>query len=167
MLTTSTTQRSGTWSRVILIQIRRPWLQRRLSWRWRQVFAITFCLFLADIRQGTFSADKNEILFKRFNINYNAEGEIWKKGSVVYRKVKTPSSNWLFAILRKVNSTRISHRQQTQHQSKHSAGHQMKRKSHCQKLKWRRRERGNKKPELWLSMLISSKTNSGRRIRGF
>ncbi|THW91934.1 hypothetical protein D6D15_03500 [Aureobasidium pullulans] len=31
---------------------------------------------------GTFSADKNEILFKRFNINYNAEGEIWKKGSV-------------------------------------------------------------------------------------
>ncbi|OBW65622.1 MAG: Uncharacterized protein AUREO_010410 [Aureobasidium pullulans] len=32
--------------------------------------------------KGTFSADKNEILFKRFNINYNAEGEIWKKGSV-------------------------------------------------------------------------------------
>ncbi|KAK6002929.1 hypothetical protein QM012_001679 [Aureobasidium pullulans] len=36
--------------------------------------------------KGTFSADKNEILFKRFNINYNAEDEIWKKGSVVYRK---------------------------------------------------------------------------------
>ncbi|THY61092.1 hypothetical protein D6C97_03582 [Aureobasidium pullulans] len=28
------------------------------------------------------TTDKNEILFKRFNINYNAEGEIWKKGSV-------------------------------------------------------------------------------------
>ncbi|KAI5209597.1 tRNAHis guanylyltransferase [Aureobasidium subglaciale] len=36
--------------------------------------------------KGTFSADKNEILFKKFNINYNAEDEIWKKGSVVYRK---------------------------------------------------------------------------------
>lgn len=33
------------------------------------------------------SADKNEILFKRFGINYNNELEIYKKGSVVYRQV--------------------------------------------------------------------------------
>ncbi|KAL2210481.1 putative tRNAHis guanylyltransferase [Sarocladium strictum] len=34
---------------------------------------------------GTFSADKNEILFSRFHINYNNEPEIFKKGSVIFR----------------------------------------------------------------------------------
>jgi tRNA(His) guanylyltransferase len=39
------------------------------------------------------SADKNEILFKRFGINYNNEEEIYKKGSVLYRQVRmTPPS---------------------------------------------------------------------------
>lgn len=33
------------------------------------------------------SSDKNEILFKRFGINYNNEEEIYKKGSVLYRQV--------------------------------------------------------------------------------
>ncbi|THX55101.1 tRNAHis guanylyltransferase [Aureobasidium pullulans] len=61
-------------------------------WNMVKVFAITFCLFLADTRQGTFSADKNEILFKRFNINYNAEGEIWKKGSVYEDKPSATDS---------------------------------------------------------------------------
>jgi hypothetical protein len=37
--------------------------------------------------KGTLSSDKNEILFKRFGINYNNEEEIYKKGSVVYRQV--------------------------------------------------------------------------------
>lgn len=36
---------------------------------------------------GTVSADKNEILFKRFGINYNNEPAIFKKGSVLYRDV--------------------------------------------------------------------------------
>ncbi|KAJ5553722.1 tRNA(His) guanylyltransferase [Penicillium frequentans] len=36
--------------------------------------------------KGTVSSDKNEILFKRFGINYNNEGEIYKKGSVLYRQ---------------------------------------------------------------------------------
>ncbi|RDW90068.1 tRNA guanylyltransferase [Aspergillus mulundensis] len=36
--------------------------------------------------KGTVSSDKNEILFKRFGINYNNEEEIYKKGSVVYRQ---------------------------------------------------------------------------------
>ncbi|KAL4909758.1 hypothetical protein BDW74DRAFT_143670 [Aspergillus multicolor] len=36
--------------------------------------------------KGTISSDKNEILFKRFGINYNNEEEIYKKGSVVYRQ---------------------------------------------------------------------------------
>ncbi|KAL2001265.1 hypothetical protein VTN02DRAFT_1972 [Thermoascus thermophilus] len=36
--------------------------------------------------QGTVSSDKNEILFRRFGINYNNELEMYKKGSVVYRQ---------------------------------------------------------------------------------
>jgi len=36
--------------------------------------------------QGTVSSDKNEILFRRFGINYNNEPEIFKKGSVIYRQ---------------------------------------------------------------------------------
>ncbi|POR38972.1 tRNA(His) guanylyltransferase [Tolypocladium paradoxum] len=34
---------------------------------------------------GTLSADKNEILFSRFHINYNNEPEMFKKGSVIFR----------------------------------------------------------------------------------
>ncbi|EJP70632.1 tRNA(His) guanylyltransferase [Beauveria bassiana ARSEF 2860] len=34
---------------------------------------------------GTLAADKNEILFSRFKINYNNEPDIFKKGSVVFR----------------------------------------------------------------------------------
>lgn len=40
---------------------------------------------LTQTKQGTVSSDKNEILFKRFGINYNNEPEMFKKGSVVYR----------------------------------------------------------------------------------
>lgn len=35
------------------------------------------------------AADKNEILFSRFGINYNNEPEIFKKGSVIFRDVST------------------------------------------------------------------------------
>ncbi|KAL2023639.1 hypothetical protein VTK56DRAFT_1796 [Thermocarpiscus australiensis] len=35
--------------------------------------------------KGTYAADKNEILFSRFGINYNNEPEMYKKGSVVFR----------------------------------------------------------------------------------
>ncbi|CDR46199.1 CYFA0S22e01178g1_1 [Cyberlindnera fabianii] len=34
---------------------------------------------------GTLSADKNEILFKEFGINYNNEPEIFKKGSLIFK----------------------------------------------------------------------------------
>ncbi|OTA64222.1 tRNAHis guanylyltransferase [Hypoxylon sp. EC38] len=34
---------------------------------------------------GTLAADKHEILFSKFKINYNNEPEIFKKGSIVYR----------------------------------------------------------------------------------
>lgn len=42
---------------------------------------------LTCVIQGTYAADKNEILFSRFGINYNNEPEIYKKGSVVFRDV--------------------------------------------------------------------------------
>lgn len=35
--------------------------------------------------KGTFSKDKNEILFKDFGINYNNEPEVYKKGTVLVR----------------------------------------------------------------------------------
>lgn len=35
---------------------------------------------------GTVSADKNEILFKEFNINYNNEPNIFKRGTLLLRK---------------------------------------------------------------------------------
>ncbi|OBT65566.1 hypothetical protein VE03_04991 [Pseudogymnoascus sp. 23342-1-I1] len=34
---------------------------------------------------GTLAADKNEILFTRFGMNYNNEPDIYKKGSIVFR----------------------------------------------------------------------------------
>ena len=36
--------------------------------------------------KGTLSSDKNEILFSRFGVNYNNEPDMYRKGSVVYRK---------------------------------------------------------------------------------
>ncbi|CAH2355585.1 tRNA(His) guanylyltransferase [[Candida] railenensis] len=36
--------------------------------------------------KGTLAADKNEILFKEFGINYNNEPEIFKKGSILVRE---------------------------------------------------------------------------------
>lgn len=38
---------------------------------------------------GTVSSDKNEILFKEFGINYNNEDDLFKKGSVVFRDVRS------------------------------------------------------------------------------
>ncbi|KAI0178769.1 Thg1 C terminal domain-containing protein [Hypoxylon sp. FL1284] len=38
-----------------------------------------------NLLKGTLAADKNEILFSKFHINYNYEPEIFKKGSVIYR----------------------------------------------------------------------------------
>ncbi|KAI9805847.1 MAG: hypothetical protein M1825_000461 [Sarcosagium campestre] len=35
---------------------------------------------------GTLAADKNEILFSRFHVNYNNEPEMYKKGSIVLRE---------------------------------------------------------------------------------
>lgn len=40
--------------------------------------------------KGTLSADKNEILFSEFGINYNNEPQIFRKGSVVFKMKENP-----------------------------------------------------------------------------
>jgi len=47
---------------------------------------------------GTVSADKNEILFQEFGINYNNEPECFKKGTILYRDVST-SDGLLYQVL--------------------------------------------------------------------
>ncbi|TWU75355.1 tRNA-His guanylyltransferase [Metarhizium rileyi] len=42
---------------------------------------------------GTLAADKNEILFSKFHINYNNEPEIFKKGSVIFRDYELVDPN--------------------------------------------------------------------------
>ncbi|KAF4337326.1 tRNA(His) guanylyltransferase [Fusarium beomiforme] len=43
--------------------------------------------------QRTLAADKNEILFSRFSINYNNEPEIYRKGSVIFRDYELVDPN--------------------------------------------------------------------------
>ena len=40
------------------------------------------------LSQGTLAADKHEMLFSRFKMNYNDEPEMFRKGSVIYRNVQ-------------------------------------------------------------------------------
>ena len=44
---------------------------------------------LKTASQGTLASDKNEILFSSFQINYNNERDIFKKGSIIYRDVSS------------------------------------------------------------------------------
>ena len=44
--------------------------------------------FSKILLQGTLAADKHEMLFSKFQMNYNDEPEIFRKGSVVYRNVE-------------------------------------------------------------------------------
>ena len=41
--------------------------------------------------KGTLAADKNEILFSRFSINYNNEKEMFRKGTTIIREVNNES----------------------------------------------------------------------------
>ena len=38
------------------------------------------------------AAEKNEILFSQFGINYNNEDEIFRKGSIIFRDVHRSAS---------------------------------------------------------------------------
>ena len=66
----------------------------------------------ANGMKGSLAADKNEILFSRFKINYNNEPEIYKKGSVVFRDVTPPPPpKPQFLIISSMNSLSPAQRQ--------------------------------------------------------
>ena len=66
------------------------WLAEQLPRRFRTLIFV----------KGTLAADKNEILFSRFDINYNKEPEMFRKGSVIYRDVcLSPASLYLRALM--------------------------------------------------------------------
>lgn len=100
-----------------------------------------------DHRQGTFSADKNEILFSRFGINYNNEPEVFKKGSILYRDVGV-SPGRLADLAANIICSTVSliiaktPSQQSYNQTMTSpTSHQWVRKNLYLKRKQRRRER--------------------------
>lgn len=49
--------------------------------------------FTESLGQGTLAADKNEILFSQFGINYNNEPEMYRKGSIIFYDVSYPLPN--------------------------------------------------------------------------
>lgn len=65
---------------------------------------------------GTLSADKNEILFKDFGINYNNEPEIYKKGTVYVREYidfpinkyqENPTKGTLERLVKRAKKTKV------------------------------------------------------------
>jgi tRNA(His) 5'-end guanylyltransferase len=59
--------------------------------------------------KGTVSADKNEILFKEFGLNYNNEPECFKKGTVLYRDVSDARYNQICHNLVNLTLSVLSH----------------------------------------------------------
>ncbi|KAL3282289.1 hypothetical protein HHI36_005477 [Cryptolaemus montrouzieri] len=58
---------------------------------------------------GTVTADKNEILFSEFNINYNDEPEIFKKGTILLRKkIRSPNSDHFKKVIIPLHEDLIS-----------------------------------------------------------
>lgn len=120
--------------------------------------------FILTWYQGTLAADKNEILFSRFKINYNNEPEMFKKGSIIFRDVSFRSDKKLIAFIADIRSMNWSspavimkQQQQTPLRSqKCSQNHKPKRiRSAEPKQKW------------WWSTWISSGTSFGTSGLGF
>ena len=44
-----------------------------------------------EMLKGTVAAEKNELLWSRFGVNYNEEAEVGRKGSVVFREFELES----------------------------------------------------------------------------
>jgi len=63
---------------------------------------LDFSIYWSLILQVTDSALKNEMLFSEFNVNYNNEREIFKKGTVLYRE---PVSTNLSLIKSSISNT--------------------------------------------------------------
>ena len=72
---------------------------------------IEYFISLQERLRGSFSSDKNEILFSEFGINYNNELVQFKKGTVLYKKkVEIPIGNEekTSELSEKVNETSTS-----------------------------------------------------------
>lgn len=118
----------------------------------------------SNLVQGTVSADKNEILFKRFGINYNNEEDIYKKGSVLYRQVRTSASPMGQTILTYCFSSNFKSPSQLKRlrwttllcQRESNQGHSKSGSENC----------GGKHRSL-STTLISSRMISGRDVHGF
>ena len=103
--------------------------------------------------EGTFSNDKNETLFSRFGINYNNEPEIYKKGSVLSRKVfRTMSGSLPCRLTDHSTSSRVV---------RHLLRQQMQPHKPLPKLLRKRKRRRSGKQRLRLSMSTLSKMISG------
>ncbi|KAL1895576.1 tRNA-His guanylyltransferase [Ceratocystis pirilliformis] len=72
---------------------------------------------------GTLAADKNEILFSQFGINYNNEPAIFKKGSVVFRdyELVEPGSHDVAAEVEKAAEPTVESKTQTEKDRKKRA----------------------------------------------
>ena len=61
-----------------------------------KVYTLSYVILASRLRkrpeQRTLAADKNEILFSQFGINYNNEDEMFKRGSMIYRDVCFPGA---------------------------------------------------------------------------
>ncbi|KAL5615011.1 hypothetical protein BROUX41_005076 [Berkeleyomyces rouxiae] len=69
---------------------------------------------------GTLAADKNEILFSQFGINYNNEPQIFKKGSVVFRdyELVEPGNHDVVAEIEKITEPIVQSKSQLEKEKK-------------------------------------------------
>jgi hypothetical protein len=112
------------------------------------------------------AADKNEILFSRFHVNYNNEPDIYKKGSVIFRDVRLwPSFSFIIPTFISNSTSPLNLVQpQAQPLRKSMKRHQI----HLfQKHRQRRKRREGKKQESQFSTPISSGTIFGREGHGY
>ena len=109
------------------------------------------------------AADKNEILFSRFKINYNNEPEIYKKGSVVLRDVGFNPPFFSHQI--KVSSMNSSSLEQLMNSPMKTRRRRWNR-WHCQRRKKRMTGRGEPRQESLCSTWILSRMSFGSEGRG-
>lgn len=108
------------------------------------------------LSQGTLASDKNEILFSKFQINYNNEPEMFKKGSIVYRDVKRSNNSG-----RPLAESSSSIQTMVLMGSRCPGGEPSILKTGCRKRKSKKNENVNSGPKWLLTMWILSGTVSG------
>lgn len=117
------------------------------------------------LRKGTYAADKNEILFSKFSINYNNEPEMYKKGSVVFRDASP-------FLCQTVASKRLTQERSTSWWNlAHTMPHSKRTiwQSQSKSPRHRPKTTGNvaQRHVLWWNILTLSRTSSGTAGPGF